>query len=59
MASQTKTQPNSGFNRRLFLAGAAGGAMLPVAARAEAGPKKKKRGIYADPAGTPKCTFRG
>ena len=54
MASQTKTQPNSGFNRRLFLAGAAGGAMLPVAARAEAGPKKKKRGIYADPAGTPK-----
>ena len=53
MASQTKTQPNSGFNRRLFLAGAAGGAMLPVAARA-AGPKKKKRGIYADPAGTPK-----
>jgi hypothetical protein len=54
MVSQTKTQPNSGFNRRLFLAGAAGGAMLPVAARAEAGPKKKKRGIYADPAGTPK-----
>jgi len=52
MASQTKTQPNSGFNRRLFLAGAAGGAMLPVAAHA-AGPKKK-RGIYADPAGTPK-----
>jgi len=46
MASQTKTQPNSGFNRRWFLAGAAGGAMLPVAARA-AGPKKK-RGIYAD-----------
>jgi hypothetical protein len=52
MASQTKTQPNSGFNRRLFLAGAAGGAMLPVAARA-AGPKKK-RGIYADPQNTPK-----
>jgi hypothetical protein len=46
MASQTKTQPNSGFNRRWFLAGAAGGAMLPVAAHA-AGPKKK-RGIYAD-----------
>ena len=45
MASQTKTQPNSGFNRRLFLAGAAGGAMLPVAA-AHAAPKK--RGIYAD-----------
>ena len=41
MASQTKTQPNSGFNRRLFLAGAAGGAMLPVAARAAAGPKRK------------------
>ena len=52
MASQTKTQPNSGFNRRLFLAGAAGGEMLPVAARA-AGPKKK-RGIYADPQNTPK-----
>ena len=52
MASQTKTQPNSGFNRRLFLAGAAGGAMLPVAAHA-AGPKKK-RGIYADPQNTPK-----
>lgn len=55
MASQTKTQPNSGFNRRSFLAGAAGGAMLPVAARAApAVPKKKKRGIYADPEGTPK-----
>jgi hypothetical protein len=55
MASRTKTQPNSGFNRRLVLAGAAGGAMLPVAARAgAAGSKKKKRGIYADPAGTPK-----
>jgi len=24
MASHTKTQPSSGFNRRLFLAGAAG-----------------------------------
>jgi len=56
MASQTKTQPNSGFNRRLFLAGAAGGAMLPVAARA-AGPTKKKRGIYADPAGTSKANL--
>jgi hypothetical protein len=44
MASQTKTQPNSGFNRRWFLAGAAGGAMLPVAAHAA----PKKRGIYAD-----------
>ena len=54
MASQTKMQANSGFNRRLFLAGAAGGAMLPIAARAE---PKKKRGIYADPAGTPKETL--
>jgi hypothetical protein len=45
MASHTKTQPNSGFNRRLFLAGAAGGAMLPIAA-ARAAPKK--RGIFAD-----------
>jgi hypothetical protein len=44
MASQTKTQPNSGFNRRLFLAGAAGGAMLPVAA----GAVPKKRGVYTD-----------
>jgi len=51
MASQTKTQPNSGFNRRLFLAGAAGGAMLPVAARAAT---PKKRGIYADPSLTDK-----
>ncbi len=48
MASQTKTQPNSGFNRRLFLAGAAGGAMIPVAAGAAT---PKKRGIYADPVG--------
>jgi hypothetical protein len=53
MASQTKTQPNSGFNRRLFLAGAAGSAMLPVAAGAVQ-PTKKKRGIYADPLNTPK-----
>jgi hypothetical protein len=54
MASQTKTQPNSGFNRRLFLAGAAaGGAMLPVTA-ARAAPAKKKRGIYADAKNTPK-----
>jgi hypothetical protein len=44
MASHTKSQPNSGINRRWFL-GAAGGAMLPVAA-ARAAPKK--RGIYAD-----------
>ncbi len=56
MASQTKTQPNSGFNRRFFLAGAAGGAMLPVTARAAGGPKKK-RGIYADPAGTSKANL--
>ena len=56
MASHTKSQPNSGFNRRLFLAGAAGGAMLPVAARA-AGGAKKKRGIYADPAGTSKANL--
>jgi len=54
MASQTKTQPNSVFNRRWFLAGAAGGAMLPVAAHAAGGGRKKKRGIYADDAGTPK-----
>jgi len=52
MASQTKTQPNSGFNRRLFLAGAAGGAMLPVAARA-APPKPKKRGVWQNSRGTP------
>jgi hypothetical protein len=52
MASQTK-KPNSGFNRRWFLAGAAGGAMLPVAAHAA--PAKKKRGIYADPPSTPKA----
>jgi hypothetical protein len=44
MASQTKTQPSSGFNRRLFLAGAAGGVMIPVAA----GAAPKKRGIFAD-----------
>jgi hypothetical protein len=44
MASHTKSQPNSGINRRWFLAGAAGGAMLPVAAHAA----PKKRGIYAD-----------
>ena len=44
MASQTKTQPNSGFNRRLFLAGAAGGAMLPVAARATG--SKEKSAVF-------------
>lgn len=45
MTSQTKTPPNSGFNRRLFLAGAAGSAMLPVAAGAA--PKNPKgRGIW-------------
>jgi hypothetical protein len=55
MASHTKSQPNSGFNRRWFLAGAAGGAMLPVAAHAA--PAKKKRGIYADPPGTPKANL--
>ncbi|MDE5452334.1 hypothetical protein GWE18_05500 [Bradyrhizobium sp. CSA112] len=55
MASHTKSQPNSGFNRRLFLAGAAGGAMLPVAAAHAVGSKKKqKRGIYADEAGKAK-----
>jgi hypothetical protein len=55
MASQIKTEQNSGFNRRFFLAGAAaGGAMLPVGASAAAGGNKKKRGIYADPAGTAK-----
>src|ERR1700761_9401643 len=52
MASQIKTtQPKSSFNRRWFLAGATGGAMLPVVALA-AGPTSKKRGIYADPSGT-------
>jgi hypothetical protein len=50
MASQTE---NSGFNRRLFLAGAAGGAMLPAAAHAAPTPEKP-RGIYAHPADTPK-----
>jgi hypothetical protein len=55
MASQTKTQPNSGFNRRFFLAGAAGSAMLPVAKARAAGSTKKKRGIYADQAGTLKA----
>jgi hypothetical protein len=52
MASHTKSQPN--FNRRWFLAGAAGGAMLPVAAHAAGSNKKQKRGIYADDAGTAK-----
>ncbi|MCA6116055.1 hypothetical protein J6524_14300 [Bradyrhizobium sp. WSM 1738] len=45
MTSQSKSQSNSSFNRRFFLAGAAAGsAMLPVAAHAV----PKKRGIYAD-----------
>lgn len=46
MASQSKSQSNSGFNRRFFLAAAAaGGAMLPVAAGAA--PKNPKgRGIW-------------
>jgi hypothetical protein len=52
MASHTKSQSNSGINRRWFLAGAAGGAMLPVAAHAAG--TKKKRGVYADPQNTPK-----
>jgi hypothetical protein len=54
MATHTKSQPNSGINRRWLLAGAAAGAMLPVAAGATP-PTKKKRGIYADPAGTQKA----
>ncbi|NOJ48755.1 hypothetical protein [Bradyrhizobium archetypum] len=46
MASQSKSQSNSGFNRRFFLAAAAaGGAMIPVAAQAA----PKKRGVYTDP----------
>ena len=50
MASHTKSQPNSGINRRWLLAGAAGGAMLPVAAHA-ASPKPKKRGVWLNPRG--------
>lgn len=47
MASHIKPQPN--FNRRLFLAGAAGGALLPTAAaQAAESNKKQKRGIFAD-----------
>ena len=38
MTSQSKSQSNSGFNRRLFLAGAASGAMIPVAASAAPNP---------------------
>lgn len=56
MASQTNSQPNSGFNRRWFLAGAAGGAMVPGAAGA--GGPTKKRGIFADPAGTLKANLQ-
>jgi hypothetical protein len=55
MASHIKSQPNnSRINRRWFLAGAAGGAMLPVAAHAAGSKKKQKRGIYADEAGKAK-----
>jgi hypothetical protein len=54
MASQSK---NSGFNRRWFLAGAAGGAMLPIAPARAAGSNKKPRGIYADPPSTPKAAL--
>jgi hypothetical protein len=50
MASHTKSQPNSGINRRWLLAGAAGGAMLPIAAHA-ASPKPKKRGVWLNPRG--------
>ncbi|WP_161852544.1 hypothetical protein [Bradyrhizobium sp. CCBAU 051011] len=50
MASHTKSQPNSGINRRWLLAGAAGGAMLPVAAHAVP-PKPKKRGVWLNPRG--------
>ncbi|MGY4625275.1 hypothetical protein [Bradyrhizobium sp. USDA 4486] len=52
MASHIKPQPN--FNRRWFLAGAAGGAMVPVAAHAAVTNKKQKRGIFADELGTAK-----
>jgi hypothetical protein len=38
MTSQSKSQSNSGFNRRFFLAGAAAGAMIPVAAGAAPNP---------------------
>jgi hypothetical protein len=54
MASQTK---DSGFNRRLFLAGAAGGAMLPGVAHATS-TSKKPRGIFADPTGTAKMSLQ-
>jgi hypothetical protein len=53
MISQSKSQSNSGFNRRFFLAGAAaGGAMIPVAAHAVP-PKPKKRGVWKNSRGTP------
>lgn len=54
MASLIKLQQNVGINRRWFLAGAAGGAMLPVAAHGAGSNKKQKRGVYADAAGTAK-----
>src|SRR5829696_4626884 len=56
MASQSKSQSNSGFNRRLFLAGAASGAMLPVAAHAAPNPVAHGhpggRGIWKKKAGS-------
>ena len=62
MTSQSKSQSNSGFNRRFFLAGAAAGAMIPVAAGAAPNPmahghpggrgiwKKKASSSVANPA---------
>ena len=52
MASQNQ----SGFNRRSFLAGVAGSAVLPVAAHA--GGPSKRRGIFADPIGTPAVSLQ-
>ena len=53
MTSQSKSQSNSGFNRRFFLAAAAaGGAMLPAAAHATP-PEPKKRGIWQNSRGSP------
>jgi hypothetical protein len=53
MTSQSKSQSNSGFSRRFFLAGAAaGGAMIPVAAHAVP-PKPRKRGVWKNSRGTP------
>lgn len=51
MTSQSKSQSNSGFNRRFFLAAAAaGGAMIPVAAGAAHG-HPGGRGIWKKKAG--------